>query len=529
MVLPSKPALVRAKTEPRPHSAYTKAEKDHVQVVKSLCKTYRATLTKLTYVFGSLHDELQESSKASSISEAIRAGKRDEMMEKISQELAGGVEEILRTKDLSLRAGVLRDLRARFVVKAPPAKVDAEVQTTQPRERKQKASKEQGNGEEPVVEPKPEAAADGGSEETPLEEGTPRKLHRAFSFADRQIAWEVKKLAKIQAEREEKERREKESSPAVPTTRKAVPNLYAHVQSAIKLQRKEEETGKLQEAAATIEQERRARAAIEGKAAELTAELSAVQGKCAFLSEERDAATHELGQAKGRMREVEGKLEALRRQAEQEAQSHSDVLEIRDAFGERGLEEWAPFPGKRVFQVTKTEAFDGRISAEFRQKDSESGERGISLLMGRNADTMTTEVQCVLFDPKYLSDVQAARWWEANRRRFEKRAEQVRLLAAAAARINANVSAKVSDCAAKWKARTAEAAEVAEIQQEITVEPKPARGRSASRRAAAIAAAEVEALNKLLDGERPRSPARPTAPSLAAVFSTGSVVVAAKA
>ena len=54
MVLPAKPVLQRAKTEPKPHSAYTKAEKDHVQVIKSLCKTYKATLTKLTYVFASL-------------------------------------------------------------------------------------------------------------------------------------------------------------------------------------------------------------------------------------------------------------------------------------------------------------------------------------------------------------------------------------------------------------------------------------------------------------------------------------------
>ena len=73
MVLPAKPVLQRAKTEPKPHSAYTKAEKDHVQVIKSLCKTYKATLTKLTYVFASLHDECKESSKVSNISEAALA------------------------------------------------------------------------------------------------------------------------------------------------------------------------------------------------------------------------------------------------------------------------------------------------------------------------------------------------------------------------------------------------------------------------------------------------------------------------
>ena len=211
MVLPAKPVLQRAKTEPKPHSAYTKAEKDHVQVIKSLCKTYKATLTKLTYVFASLHDECKESSKVSNISEALRASKRDEMMESISQSLAGGVEEILRSKDISLRAGVLRDLRARFVVAAPPAKVDGETQTVQPRERKPKPSKEQGDGGEEPAAPKPEAAASGSEKAATTQafSGMPSKLTRAFSFADRQIQWEVKKLAKIQKEREEKEAREK--------------------------------------------------------------------------------------------------------------------------------------------------------------------------------------------------------------------------------------------------------------------------------------------------------------------------------
>ena len=152
--------------------------------------------------------------------------------------------------------------------------------------------------------------------------------------------------------------------------------------------------------------------------------------RVALLGQERDAASHELGIAKGRMREEEGKFEVLRKKAEQEAQGDAETLEVRDAFGERGLEEWAPFPGKRIFQVTPSDQFDGRISSEFRQKDEGTDEKGVSLLMGRSAALGTSEVQCILFDPKHLSDVQAARWWERNRRRFEQRAEQARLLAA---------------------------------------------------------------------------------------------------
>lgn len=521
MVLPPKPSsMQRAKTmnaAPR-HSAHTKAENDHVQVIKSLTKTYKATLSKLTYVFASLHDECKESSKASNISEALRAGKRDEMMEDIAQSLAGGVEEILRSKDLSLRAGVLRDLRARFVVQAPPVKVDGETQTVQPRERKPKAS------EEPVVEPKPEAAANGsGALEAATQgipfDGMPTKLQRAFSFADRQIAWEVKKLAKIQKEREEKEAREKEAAPLQPN-KKGPLNLYSHVQSAIKMARQEEEGTKLVESERRVQEEKSARTAAEGRLAELAAEHSAVQGKCAFLSEERDAASHELGVAKGRMREVEVKFEVLRKKAELEAQSHADVLEIRDAFGERGLEEWAPFPDKRVFQVTPTEQFDGRISAEFRQKDSESGEKGISLLMGRSSAVGTTEVQCILFDPKHLSDVQAARWWEQNRRRFEKRAEQARLLAAAQARVNAKGGTKS-------RSSFDDVREIQQEMKEIDTEPKPAVActQSAARRAsidqaARRAAAEVEVLNKYLDVARQKTP---PLPSLAAALTTTAI------
>merc|ERR1740130_897404 len=210
-----------------------------------------------------------------------------------------------------------------------------------------------------------------------------------------------------------------------------------------------------------------ARAAAEGRLADLAAEHSAVQGKCAFLSEERDAASHELGIAKGRMREVESKFEGLRKKAEQEAQGHAETLEIRDAFGERGLEEWAPFPGKRIFQVTPTEQFDGRISSEFRQKDEGTAEKGISLLMGRSAALQTSEVQCILFDPKHLSDVQAARWWEQNRRRFEKRAEQARLLAAAQARVNANSKGSA-------KSSFDDVREIQQEMKEIDTEPKPA-------------------------------------------------------
>ena len=42
------------------------------------------------------------------------------------------------------------------------------------------------------------------------------------------------------------------------------------------------------------------------------------------------------------------RYEAERQKAEAMAAAHSETLEIRDAFGERGLEEWPMFPGRKV-------------------------------------------------------------------------------------------------------------------------------------------------------------------------------------
>ena len=228
-VLPSLPSLPPAPAErkgrtSRPQSAAQK-ESDHVAVVKSLCKTYTHTVQKLMYVFAALKEEGQEaeSTKAKSVSDAIANGKRDEMMEKIAQSLAGGVESILHANDVSLRSGVLRDLRARFAVKEPAAKVDAGVQAAPPREKKPKVKDDKEGGAEEAraaapEQPKPAAAAtaESGSEAKPTEGGdSARKAPRANSFAERQMQWELKKLAKIQEQRQDKESREIQAAPAV--------------------------------------------------------------------------------------------------------------------------------------------------------------------------------------------------------------------------------------------------------------------------------------------------------------------------
>lgn len=74
------------------------------------------------------------------------------------------------------------------------------------------------------------------------------------------------------------------------------------------------------------------------------------------------------------------------------------------------------FPKKKILRIRLAEEFDGRVSAEFRQRDDESGDKGVSLLMGRVYATRSVEPQCVLFD-EALSDLECARWWQRHQGR----------------------------------------------------------------------------------------------------------------
>jgi hypothetical protein len=120
-----------------------------------------------------------------------------------------------------------------------------------------------------------------------------------------------------------------------------------------------------------------------------------------------------LAEAQSRMEKAEQLYARVKEQSEEQ-------LEIAEALGARKLEVWPMLPNKKILRVLGSEEFDGRVSSEFRVKDEESLERGVSLLMGRCSATHTHEVQCVLFDPKHMSDLQAARWWAANCCRFQK-------------------------------------------------------------------------------------------------------------
>ena len=122
------------------------------------------------------------------------------------------------------------------------------------------------------------------------------------------------------------------------------------------------------------------------------------QGERDRLQTERDTAERlrreafeKIDAAHKRMHAAERKYEVARRAQEQMEEQHAEVLEIRDAFGEEGLEVWPMFPGRKVHRVLDSDEFDGRVSQEFRVKDAESGAKGVTLLMGRLANSRGSE------------------------------------------------------------------------------------------------------------------------------------------
>ena len=91
---------------------------------------------------------------------------------------------------------------------------------------------------------------------------------------------------------------------------------------------------------------------------------------------------------------------------------------MRDAFGPGGLKAWPTYPGRKGIHVADPSVFGPYVSEEYRCKD-ESGERGVTLLMARLNNSTRSAVKAVLFDSYRMNDVQAARWWNSNKHRFE--------------------------------------------------------------------------------------------------------------
>ena len=144
----------------------------------------------------------------------------------MAEALAVGVEKIIRSADVSMRSAVLRDLRARFSPKDP-------VQVAE--------SGSQADMEPPApivaaitaaavaVLPQPPL-----EREESLEAATPEQSSRDGSaMYDRLQAWEVRKEARLEAERQKAEEKMRATLKKTPSSSGA----YAHVQSVIKKER----------------------------------------------------------------------------------------------------------------------------------------------------------------------------------------------------------------------------------------------------------------------------------------------------
>ena len=457
---------------------------DQTIAVKALVKTLNATVTKLFFSFSALNAASTESSTGS-IDLALKAAKREELSAMICDAMTTTVERIVRCDKAAIRSSVLRDIRARFSPpeKPKPLMVDCGVQAEVRPKKTSKAAAAVAAAEKAKddVILKQLAAASGvvaaapavadasstcfitapvsaranrvaattmtaeavagapattasGAEAVagaPDKEAAPRPASAVTAVTavtagifERQMQWAAKAAANREKLRLEKENREREAEAAPAKVVKAG-KQWAHVESVMKRERVKAEESWKSDLKEQMEGERERRDQAESKLLEERAKAEALAIAKAKAEEQRAAADARAAEAHQRAVEMELRYKEQKEQVDAQAKMHSETLEIRDAFGDKGLEVWPMFPGKKLFRVLESEMFDGRVSAEFRVKDAETGERGVTLLMGRVAHAKVSEAQSILFDTKLMSDLDAARWWTANAHRFEKVKERV--------------------------------------------------------------------------------------------------------
>ena len=199
---------------------------------------------------------------------------------------------------------------------------------------------------------------------------------------------------------------------------------YAHVESAIRRDRREEDDNRVARAERRADEQAERASAAESRAEAAHEERAKLQQLMEVSDLARRAAEEQLEVAHERMASAEEKYLLAKEEATREATARAEEREISDALGARSIERWPMLQNKKVLRVLDAEEFDGRVSSEYRVKDEESGDKGVSLLMGRTAATGRTEAQCILFDARMYSDLEVARWWARNGARFERAAQQ---------------------------------------------------------------------------------------------------------
>lgn len=427
----------------RASSASSKKRKDkdeQTEVVRSLCKTYTHATAKLLYAFSALNDQKQQEGKATSVSSAIGAGNRAMLMELVTSTLSAGIEKVVRSEAISMRSGVIRDLRARF---APPEKsatadasTDCEGLPKRPKLSRSNASST--NSIETETPSSPNRTAVEASMSLPMLRLLKTKLPPAEAKADseagdkkslkpgpavaiyeRMKLWEAQKETRIRDERKKQDdKAAKEMGVAEEVKQRRSQGAWAHVKSAIRTELKAEQTNKLAAAEARIEIEKTARAEAEEARTREKHRATEMEQELAESKQARLHMESQLLNTRERLAATQSKYEDVRKELSDRERREAEEREIKDILGTRSFEMWPMFPNKRVLRVNDSDEFDGRVSQEFRVKE-ENNEPGVSLLMGRSVKTQSSEVQCILFDPKVKNDLLAARWFLDNGTRYD--------------------------------------------------------------------------------------------------------------
>lgn len=232
---------------------------------------------------------------------------------------------------------------------------------------------------------------------------------------DRMKAWHARKTARLDEQAKAKEEEEIKRAHLQPRLRPS--NAYKHVKSVLQQERHAATAARVAEAEAK-------KAVFEAKAAKAEATANFEREERTRMQQLMDKAVamqqqaqEQLAEAQAEQEEAELKLQKLQAKVEREDQERAELAEMELALDGRKLETWPMFASKRVLRVHPSDTFDGRVSSEFRVRDTE-GEKGVSYLMGRSVATQLSEVQCVLFDARLFSELQAARWWVENEHRL---------------------------------------------------------------------------------------------------------------
>jgi len=257
-----------------------------------------------------------------------------------------------------------------------------------------------------------------------------RSLPNAYGPVDifeRTIAWEKKRLERLEAYRQKK--LEEELAPQQARRR---PSQWDHVESVMRRQRLQEEEEARMAAEALRrqeEEEARARAAAESEIiARAKADDAAIEAEIRRRVEEEQRRKEEEVRKK---REAKERAEAEKRRQEQE---------VVNAFGTSGLERRPSMPNKFVWRVTSPAGLTGNVMHEYRIKDTVTKTKGISFVMGQTHDAGDDIVQAILFDKDKFDEYQAAVWWNDNQHHFA--AHQRKAEAAALAARNAFAQGK---------------------------------------------------------------------------------------